>query len=304
MAMKQETQVALVAADGGTVSISRSIAEKIPVVQAFIDVKKRAGQEENVIRIFGDVVEPGEVEVFESVQSLQGVVGIVEDVYKNAPVLQEQYDPQFFEETDVQRAYTPANIPQQVRNIIKQQRSGLSQDALLQAADYVGLNWIHQAVNSSTSKSIADLVVYDELPQPKFVFGQKVLSLKNRGLVSLAGIYLINAETLRSLKIFFLSDNQIGSIEPKDFIGLQNLKLFFISDNHISKIEPQAFAGLQNLIGLDLKGNQINSIDSEMFTGLIRLEMLCLEGNNIDTAREQLRQLLHEKIRDSVRIIM
>jgi hypothetical protein len=278
----QEDQVTLVAADGGTIVVSRDIAEKMPAVTGFIDAKERVGREKEAIRVFGDVVGPEEAEVFESMKSLQSVVNIVKEVYTNAPVLQKQYDPQFFEETDEHRAYTPADIPEQVRNIVNEQRGDIDQNVLLQAADYLGIDWMGHAVKNQNSKSIADLVVCDELPKVTQFRGETVLNLSDYDLVSLAGMNLINERMLQNIVILNLTDNSICGIEQGVFAELYNLKELYLQNNDIHYISSKDFEGLRNLVVLELNDNLLKRIPQGAFEKLRSLESLDLSVNQIN----------------------
>jgi hypothetical protein len=263
---EQKNQVMLVAADGGEIVVSRDIAEKIPA----IDVNTA-----EAIRVFGHVAEPGAAEIFASIRPLQSIVTIINEVYNNALVLEK--DPEFFAKTDDHPAFTPADIPRQVRQIITKQVGEQQQNALTQAANSLGLDWIVQAIKNTEHQSIADIIVYNELPQ--VVYNE--LSLHNKHLTSVAGMHLIDNKTLQNIRVLDLKNNQLQELQPGAFNGLNNLETLSLDNNKLKELQPDTFNGSNNLEILDLKNNQLKELRPNAFSGLNNLEILALDNNKL-----------------------
>lgn len=64
----------------------------------------------------------------------------------------------------------------------------------------------------------------------------------------------------------FITGNQITSLGPDSFRGLENVTNLSLSNNRISEVESQTFAGLRSLRSLDLSNNQLAIIHPEAFT--------------------------------------
>jgi hypothetical protein len=315
---QKEKQITLFTSDGGTIEISSDIAGKIPTISAAIN-KDSLSEEAKTY----------EIRFLFNTSILQIIIDTVKDVYRAAPVL--NFDPQFFTETDQHQAFTPADIPQQVRGIIhekirdlqlseckqtadslgfvwdesananKQQQNVCKQVAdflridwnesarvskqqlsvCKQAADFLGLDWIVSTIDNPESKSIADLVVFNALPDLRGPFNPMQLDVSNHALVSCAGMYLIDKETLQRIQYLNLDKNNISSIAPINFAGMQNLKILSLSHNQIRDIEQKDFDGLQNLEDLSLSNNQIRTIAPKSFVKLQNLEDLDLSSNQL-----------------------
>jgi Leucine-rich repeat (LRR) protein len=134
--------------------------------------------------------------------------------------------------------------------------------------------------------SIADLVVYKEMPQVQ----NNGLSLTNKKIVSLAGIYLLPEQTLSTLKILYLDNNQITAI-PDAIGNLTNLQKLSLRDNKITTI-PDAIGRLTNLQFLYLDNNQITEIP-DAIDSLTELLKLDLSNNQLtQEVKDRIRQLL------------
>lgn len=110
---------------------------------------------------------------------------------------------------------------------------------------------------------------------------------------------------IQSIQKLSLRKNQIETIEPNTFNGMDNLthlylcgnnisyfnseEIFkttplehlYINDNHIEALTPEMFTTLTELKTLYLGKNQIESIDYEVLRSLEHLEELCLAYNKI-----------------------
>jgi aminoglycoside phosphotransferase len=277
-AIEQDNQVTLTGNDNSEVEISRDIAEKIPLVAAALRSGMREAQTQEVSFQLLDTA------------MLQNIINVVQDVYNNAPVLQQ--DPQFFTETDDHPAFTPADIPRQVRNIINKHIDKPQQNTLIQAADFLGLDWTVQAFENPKSKSIADLVVSNTLLQ--IIPGR--LDLANRDLTSLAGMHLIDKNILNNLKELDLGNNQLHELQPGILNGLQNLQMLHVENNQLKELQPDLFNGLQNLVAIELKGNQLQKLQPSVFNELQNRAELNLSNNQLSQENQnQLKQALPEK---------
>ncbi|XP_028317026.1 trophoblast glycoprotein a [Gouania willdenowi] len=64
----------------------------------------------------------------------------------------------------------------------------------------------------------------------------------------------------------FITGNQISSIGPESFKGLENVTNLSLSNNRISEVESNTFSTLRNLRSLDMSNNQLAVIHPEAFT--------------------------------------
>ncbi len=55
------------------------------------------------------------------------------------------------------------------------------------------------------------------------------------------------------LKILLLGENQISTMDPDVFAGLNSLEFLYLHHNQISSFDSQIFAGLHSLKELDRK---------------------------------------------------
>ncbi|HRN78018.1 MAG TPA: leucine-rich repeat domain-containing protein [Candidatus Dependentiae bacterium] len=272
---KEVTQVTLVGKDGQQVIIDRSVAQRIPTIQDLLEVFP-AGQEIPI-------------ENFDAA-TLQSVVDFVEQVYTQAPVL--KLDPKFFEKTEMHQAYTPADIPEQVRIIkmIYGYGDKGSNQAFMQAADFLGLDWVEVALQGGVS--IADLIVFNQMP--KIIY--KILDCSKetikRTITSIAGISLLPKDSFANLQQLNLSGNQITTI-PDAIGNLANLKALNLNNNQIPTI-PDAIGNLTNLESLYLPGNQITIIP-DAIGNLTNLQWFDLSGNQITTIPDAIGNLTNLK---------
>ena len=103
---------------------------------------------------------------------------------------------------------------------------------------------------------------------------------RSASIDSLVGIGNYDWTTTPTANLF-LSYNQITSIAPGTFMGLDNLTTLFIYGNQITSIESGDFDGLGHLTTLEMDHNRITSIEAGDFTGLGNLTSLRLDRNQI-----------------------
>ena len=73
-----------------------------------------------------------------------------------------------------------------------------------------------------------------------------------------------------------LSNNKIATIPPRAFAKLSKLQQLYLSYNDIRTLEPLTFEGLDNLTYLSLYGNNISRVPPRAFMQLTKLENLDL----------------------------
>ena len=108
---------------------------------------------------------------------------------------------------------------------------------------------------------------------------QYVCDLKNMRINSLEG--LLDIPEINKCQNLELENNQISSIQPGAFRGLQNLGVLGLEGNRITSIQPSSFQELQNLGLLNLARNKISSIQPDSFRGLRNLRYLHLSYNQL-----------------------
>ena len=85
--------------------------------------------------------------------------------------------------------------------------------------------------------------------------------------------------SLRSLKILFLSDNEIKSIGNTSLSGLSQLSVVRLSGNRLSNLTRGILKELPSLRKMDLSSNRINSLDHGVFDDAPTLQTISLEKN-------------------------
>ena len=91
---------------------------------------------------------------------------------------------------------------------------------------------------------------------------------------------------LTSLKVLYLNDNNLESINQRVFKSLESLELLYLSNNRLKIIEQNTFDGLgSNLVYLYLSGNQITEINQNVFQELKKLKILDLSYNPLTKNR-------------------
>lgn len=105
--------------------------------------------------------------------------------------------------------------------------------------------------------SLEELINNNKIPKSYVVFyNAHILDLSNLKINSLAGINRItNSEKIKYLA---LNNNQLTSIEPNAFKGLEHLIEIEINDNCLTNIAIQAFTSLPNLYKLEIKNNSLS----------------------------------------------
>ncbi|XP_014270178.1 chaoptin [Halyomorpha halys] len=90
---------------------------------------------------------------------------------------------------------------------------------------------------------------------------------------------------LDELQNIILNDNQISFIHEGSFKNLPNILRVSLSNNHISKLTAQAFINIPNLIQLDLQNNELNEFSFNIFqnvTNILQPMSINLSRNYID----------------------
>ncbi|XP_033111740.1 leucine-rich repeat and immunoglobulin-like domain-containing nogo receptor-interacting protein 2 [Anneissia japonica] len=109
------------------------------------------------------------------------------------------------------------------------------------------------------------------------------IDLKNNALTHLTSRSFINYPNLQQLD---LSSNQISSINPGGFSGLNKLKILWLSFNRITSLTSKVFQAMPNLEVLHLEGNAIVTISADAFAGLTRLKEINLNANRLQNLPE------------------
>ena len=78
-----------------------------------------------------------------------------------------------------------------------------------------------------------------------------------------------------------MGGNEITTIDPGDFTGLNSLAFLGLAYNHIASVQAGDFTELGDLTGLDLRRNQITNVKWDDLVGLGSLEVLDLSYNQI-----------------------
>ena len=86
---------------------------------------------------------------------------------------------------------------------------------------------------------------------------------------------------LNNLTELSLSFNNLSSLPPGIFSGLNNLESLWLTDNNLRSLPPGIFSGLNNLESLSLASNNLRSLPPGIFSGLNNLESLTLVYNNL-----------------------
>ncbi len=107
------------------------------------------------------------------------------------------------------------------------------------------------------------------------------LKLSNMKINNLQGLQ--NILNIKTVKMLYLDNNQLTTIQPNAFAGLTNLQLLALNRNQLTTIPTNAFAGLTNLQWLYLNRNQLTTIPTNAFAGLTNLQWLYLDNNLLTT---------------------
>lgn len=87
----------------------------------------------------------------------------------------------------------------------------------------------------------------------------------------------------QSLKLLFLSGNNLEMISSDTFADCGNLEVLHLQNNHINNVERWAFRNLDKLQVLLLSSNQLEVINADLFTTIPNLLDLGLSNNMIAT---------------------
>lgn len=143
-------------------------------------------------------------------------------------------------------------------------------DGLLDVIDVTDFDANASGVTSYSERGIEDLDGVSQLihVESLWLFNNEITSIENRDFLRLTNLQFLG-----------LDGNRITSIESGDFAGLTTLKTLSLPNNKITNIETRAFAGLTNLKTLSLSNHLITSVQPRAFAGLTELQTLALDSN-------------------------
>ncbi|XP_052240341.1 adhesion G-protein coupled receptor G6-like isoform X2 [Dreissena polymorpha] len=110
----------------------------------------------------------------------------------------------------------------------------------------------------------------------------------------LKSVFNYSFQTVRSLRVLYLKNNIISSIEPNSFAGLVHLHTLDLSTNRLRNITNDIFRELPSLQVLNLANNSIVTIHQHSFFSLASLKELILTANNLNCQCGE--QLMKENI--------
>lgn len=265
--------VTLISKDNQSFTISPDIANLIPTVRSVASIPGEGQYNQRLDLIDGNILKLI-IQAIEQFMTADTTKKLLEK------------DPEFL------KKHTPAGVPALVRMSVKPILEGKPKetvDQLIQAADFLGLEWLIDAIKLMQEYkyepvySIADLIVLDKLPD--IHDNEIVLSYMN--IISLVGINLIPQG--KQLQRIFLIHNQLRDLPENVFAGLVNLQALNLSHNKLSMLSENAFAGLTHLDFLDLSHNQLkNMLAENAFVGLTNLEDLHLDDNQLSMLPEKI----------------
>jgi hypothetical protein len=287
---QKEKQITLFTSDGGTIEISSDIAGKIPTISAAIN-KDSLSEEAKTY----------EIRFLFNTSILQIIIDTVKDVYRAAPVL--NFDPQFFTETDQHQAFTPADIPQQVRGIIHEKIRDLQLSECKQTADSLGFVWDESAnankQQQNVCKQVADFLRIDWNESARVSKQQLsvckqaadflgldwiVSTIDNPESKSIADLVVSNTLLQIIPGRLDLANRDLTSLAGMHLIDkniLNNLKELDLGNNQLHELQPGILNGLQNLQMLHVENNQLKELQPDLFNGLQNLVAIELKGNQL-----------------------
>lgn len=124
-------------------------------------------------------------------------------------------------------------------------------------------------------------------------FQFKFLNLRRNNVQQLNEPFLF--ASMAEVVAIDLAHNQIETIHPEAFSGIEKLEMLWLDHNNISALPRRAFTNLPNLLVLHLRANHLQSLDTNLFWHNIKLTELSLNANEIayvgDHIFEQLQEL-------------
>ncbi|KAG1679203.1 Relaxin receptor 2 [Nymphon striatum] len=199
----------------------------------------------------------------------------------------------------------PSYIDRNVQ-VLMMKNNGISKLTAEQFDSYKKLSVLlldHNGIKDIPARVFSNMkliTLYVYLRREGFTSNRGIGALISIGLLSLANNHLVKIKVgtfdglQNTLKILFLNNNELKSIEAPVFYGFENLHEFHLDHNDIQKINRETLSSLTLLIGLFLDYNEIESIEAESFRKLGRLKELYLESIVIDDISIQLFQPLKD----------
>ncbi|KAG1679205.1 Relaxin receptor 1 [Nymphon striatum] len=186
----------------------------------------------------------------------------------------------------------PSYIDRNVQ-VLMMKNNGISKLTAEQFDSYKKLSVLlldHNGIKDIPARVFSNMkliTLYVYLRREGFTSNRGIGALISIGLLSLANNHLVKIKVgtfdglQNTLKILFLNNNELKSIEAPVFYGFENLHEFHLDHNDIQKINRETLSSLTLLIGLFLDYNEIESIEAESFRKLGRLKELNLGHNRI-----------------------
>ncbi|XP_050313197.1 toll-like receptor Tollo [Anthonomus grandis grandis] len=87
----------------------------------------------------------------------------------------------------------------------------------------------------------------------------------------------------KRLKVLFLNNSNIDSIQNRTFHGLKELETLHLDGNRLTELKGFEFEGLEELREIFLQKNRIGNVDKKSFKGLRHLKVLRLDHNRLIT---------------------
>ncbi|KAG1679209.1 Relaxin receptor 2 [Nymphon striatum] len=177
----------------------------------------------------------------------------------------------------------PSYIDRNVQ-VLMMKNNGISKLTAEQFDSYKKLSVLlldHNGIKDIPARVFSNMkliTLYVYLRREGFTSNRGIGALISIGLLSLANNHLVKIKVgtfdglQNTLKILFLNNNELKSIEAPVFYGFENLHEFHLDHNDIQKINRETLSSLTLLIGLFLDYNEIESIEAESFRKLGRLK--------------------------------
>ncbi|KAG1679206.1 Relaxin receptor 2 [Nymphon striatum] len=184
----------------------------------------------------------------------------------------------------------PSYIDRNVQ-VLMMKNNGISKLTAEQFDSYKKLSVLlldHNGIKDIPARVFSNMkliTLYVYLRREGFTSNRGIGALISIGLLSLANNHLVKIKVgtfdglQNTLKILFLNNNELKSIEAPVFYGFENLHEFHLDHNDIQKINRETLSSLTLLIGLFLDYNEIESIEAESFRKLGRLKELFVNKN-------------------------
>jgi Leucine-rich repeat (LRR) protein len=178
--------------------------------------------------------------------------------------------------------YIQSRFDQANNNIDYNEINELINLKIFQTEKYLFLNkTIRVMKNYSKENKTFLMLIKDEYLCLNDLNSIKSIYLKSRLSESNIDYFIEISLDFRNLKILYLSDNKITTIEEKTFENLHSLEVLWLSHNELTEINVESFIGLNGLKELNLFNNKIKSIQDKSFEYLLNLEILWLKKNNL-----------------------